>query len=177
MPGHVESHMTYSAATIANYFLDKASREGRALTPMQLIKLVYIAHGWYLGYFKRPLIDETVQAWKYGPVIKSLYDRVRKFGSGAVQGPLPTGGMPWAPRDAAVDAQTAPLLDSVWEGYARFSGVQLSAMTHQDGTPWHEAWVGQGGHARYFAEIDDELIQRHYEAKIAQIQRQQTAPA
>jgi|GEM_PF-5349088 len=39
--------MSYSPSVIANYFLDRASKEGRAVTPMQLLKLVYIAHGWH----------------------------------------------------------------------------------------------------------------------------------
>lgn len=166
----------YSPATIANYFFEKASREGRALTPMQLLKLVYIAHGWYLGYFKRPLISETVQAWKYGPVIKSLYDRMRHYGSSAVREPLQTGPFGWV-RESVIDPETAGLLDSVWQSYSRFSGVQLSAMTHQPGTPWHEAWHRLGGHARYFAEITDDLIQRHYEEKIAQMQAKAAQPA
>jgi len=162
--------MAYSPATIANYFLDRAATEGRALTPMQLIKLVYIAHGWYLGYFNEPLINETVQAWRYGPVIKSLYDRVKNYGSGAVREPIQTGAAPWI-RDAKVDSQTETLLSSVWESYARFSGVQLSAMTHQDDTPWYEAWHRQDGKSQYYAEISDELIRSHYRQKIQQMRR------
>jgi uncharacterized phage-associated protein len=159
--------MAYSPATIANFFLDKASREQRAVTPMQLLKLVYIAHGWHLGYFDRPLIDETVQAWKYGPVIKSLYDKLKQYGSGAVREPVQTGPMPWMRDSAIPDPNTAALLDSVWQSYAGYSGIQLSAMTHQSDTPWSVAWHQQGGHRQYFAEIDNELIRQHYKAKIA----------
>lgn len=159
--------MTYSPATIANYFLDKASKEGRAVTPMQLLKLVYIAHGWHLGYLGAPLINEEVQAWRYGPVIQSLYNRLKHYGSGAVRELIQTGPMPWI-RDAAVDPQSASLLDSVWHNYAGYSGIQLSAMTHQDNTPWSIAWHREGGHAQYFAPISDALIEQHYKSKIAQ---------
>ncbi|MEB1529858.1 Panacea domain-containing protein [Xanthomonas sp. WHRI 7945] len=163
--------MAYSPSTVANYFLEKASQEGRALTPMQLIKLVYIAHGWHLGYMGQPLINEQVQAWKYGPVIKSLYDRVRQFGSGAVQGLLSFSPFPWQV-ETKVDATAANLLDSVWKSYAGFSGVQLSAMTHMDNTPWSIAWHQQGGRNMNFAPIDNALIKEHYQAKIREMQAQ-----
>jgi hypothetical protein len=38
--------MAETAAAIANYFIDKALEDDRELTPMKLIKLVYLAHGW-----------------------------------------------------------------------------------------------------------------------------------
>ncbi len=31
---------------------------------MQLIKLVYLCHGWTMGLYSRPLI-ENVEAWQY----------------------------------------------------------------------------------------------------------------
>ncbi|MCW0398729.1 Antitoxin SocA [Xanthomonas sacchari] len=161
--------MAYSPSTIANYFLEKASQEGRALTPMQLIKLVYIAHGWHLGYMGQPLIAEQVQAWKYGPVIKSLYDRLKQFGSGAVQGLVASGPFSWQV-DSRVDPNTSSLLDAVWKSYAGFSGVQLSAMTHMDNTPWSIAWHQQGGRKMYYAPIDDALIRDHYQGKIQELQ-------
>lgn len=48
--------MPCSATIIANYFLQKASKalqEG-ALTPMQVLKLAYIAHGCWLCLYKHP---------------------------------------------------------------------------------------------------------------------------
>lgn len=158
----------YSPSVVANYFLNRASQEGRAITPMQLLKLVYIAHGWHLGYLGQPLIDEEVQAWKYGPVIQSLYNQLRHYGSGAVQELLTTNPFTRT-RDSAVDGQTASLLDHVWGNYAGFSGLQLSNMTHQTGTPWDVAWHDQGGRSQYFAPIDDRLIEQHYRQKIEQI--------
>lgn len=168
--------MAHPSTSVANYFLDRASQEGRAVTPMQLLKLVYIAHGWHLGYLGEPLIDEEVQAWKYGPVIHSLYKKLRHYGSGAVQEPLTNG--PFWVKDPPLDPRTISLLDSVWKNYAGFSGLQLSNMTHQDRTPWDIAWHQEGGHGQYFAPISNKLIEDHYKQKIAQIQSQaQTSQA
>jgi len=51
------SYMPCSATTIGNYFLQKASKalqERGALTPMQVLKLAYIAHGCWLCLYKHP---------------------------------------------------------------------------------------------------------------------------
>ena len=43
----------YSSITVANYFLKKAWSEETDLTQMQVLKLVYIAHGW--GILAKPI--------------------------------------------------------------------------------------------------------------------------
>lgn len=156
--------MAYAPATIANYFFDKASAEGRALTPMQLIKLVYIAHGWHLGYFGQPLINEEVEAWKFGPVIGSLYRQLKHYGSGAVTQRIRTVSPPWT---VQFDPNVQRLLDHVWNAYKGYSGLQLSTLTHQQGTPWYVAWHERGGHTYMGAPVSNEDIARHYRERIA----------
>ena len=34
------------------------------------------------------------------------------------------------------DKETAKRLDNVWQAYQKFDGIELSSMTHKDGTPW-----------------------------------------
>ena len=76
--------MTYTPITIATYFLQK-EKDNRTITPMKIIKLVYIAQGWYLALKNgNSLISENAEAWKYGPVIPSLYDRFRTWGSSVI---------------------------------------------------------------------------------------------
>ncbi|MBD3827309.1 MULTISPECIES: type II toxin-antitoxin system antitoxin SocA domain-containing protein [Stenotrophomonas] len=158
--------MKYSPATIANYFLDKASHEGRALTPMQILKLVYVAHGWYLGFRGEPLINEPVEAWQYGPVIRSLYRKVKKFGSSAVTEKLTTFEFPFGGVATVEDPKVASLLNNVWNGYGHFGGIKLSEMTHMKGSPWWKVWNDDAGHARKCAVIPDDVIRAFYEKKI-----------
>src|SRR5579871_2106878 len=70
---------SYSPFEIARFFIEKAHQSGKDISPMKLIKLVYIAHAWNLAFYKKPLISESVQAWKYGPVIESLYHGFKHF--------------------------------------------------------------------------------------------------
>lgn len=152
--------MGYSPAIIANYFLDKAKAESRSVTPMQLIKLVYIAHGWHLGYFQKPLINEAVQAWKYGPVIKSLYHSLKHYGNNGVSSKI----LSFKKIDTA--SVTAKLLNSVWDKYKHYSGLELSSMTHSEGTPWFITWNDQGASQYLDRPINNNEIQTHYIQKI-----------
>jgi uncharacterized phage-associated protein len=146
----------YRASTVANAFFRLAEAEGRSLTPMQYVKLVYIAHGWCLALSGQPLIDETVEAWKFGPVVPSLYRDLKNYGAGGVTAPISR----WPMRqDPEIDHDHMELIQSVYENYGRLTGVQLSNLTHQKGTPWANSWDPNG----WGIDISDDDIRRHYE--------------
>jgi uncharacterized phage-associated protein len=144
----------YDARTIANEFLRVAKEAGRNLTNMQLQKLVYIAHGYTLAILNKPLVRQSVEAWRYGPVIADLYHALRQYGSGVVTAPIPMlGKEPLSETDRA-------LVKAVISAYGRFSGPQLSTMTHRDGTPWRQVY--QPNAFLNNDVIDDALIKQHY---------------
>lgn len=47
--------MCYSAKAVANAFIKVAKEEKLPLSNLVLQKLVFLAHGWYLGITKKPL--------------------------------------------------------------------------------------------------------------------------
>jgi uncharacterized phage-associated protein len=161
--------MTYTPQHIANYFLDRAESDGRPLTPLKLIKLVYIAYGWVLALLGRRLFDENIEAWKHGPVIPSVYHEFKHYGGNpitddAVWYDLDTGERK-RPSIAAGDVETRAVLDKVWAAYHRFSGWALRQKTHEAGTPWSTTYDPNEMSKR----IDDELIQPHFQLKIREI--------
>lgn len=52
---------------------------------LALQKILYLAHQFHLGRTGTPLIEETFEAWDYGPVVPVVYQRARGFGSGPVR--------------------------------------------------------------------------------------------
>src|SRR5438093_6238406 len=116
----------YSPFAIANYFIEKSAETGVPLSPMKLIKLVYLAHGWHLALTGKPLITEPIEAWKYGPVIASLYHVFKRYGNGnlPITAKVSTAVLP-------DDPDLKKLLDKVWDSYGKYSAVQLSTLTHQ----------------------------------------------
>lgn len=154
---------TQATISVANYFIGKAQQEGTSLTPMKLLKLVYIAHGWALGLYQTPLIAEEVQAWKYGPVVPSVYHDFRHYGRGHIerQKPVFTNGEVFVP--TVTDQETQQLLDSVWNAYRQLDGLQLSDITHRPNTPWDITWNQRGGCNTRGAVIPPDVIQQHYQ--------------
>lgn len=162
--------------TVANYFIQKSFDTGVELTPMKLLKLVYIAHGWHRGYFSSNLINDAIQAWRYGPVIPDLYRKIKHYGRNAIDAPIHGFGLPGdgCSENECPNDQTLALLDRVWEVYSEFSGVELSAMTHRSGTPWDEVWRGSGGDNYSGAIIPNDLIERHYKERVESQQNAQS---
>ena len=118
-----------SSQTVAREFLKHARENRRTFTLMQILKLVYIAHGWMLALYRRPLIKDEVHAWQYGPVIPELYDKIRHFRGGPVGDVEPNG-------DEKPDPYEADLVRQVYEQYGHLTGPALSRMTHAKNTPW-----------------------------------------
>jgi uncharacterized phage-associated protein len=156
------------ATAVANYFIDKAAEKGRPLTPLEVIKLVYIAHGWHLAVYGGPLVDEPAQAWRYGPVFPSLYRSLKRYGGQPITSYAVdfTPGEQWpdAPYIPA-DTDTRELLDKVWEEYSKYSGPQLVDITHSRNSPWSQVAQKHGTEPGQGAIINNDLIKSHFERK------------
>lgn len=144
---------------VANYILQLAQDNGDSLTPMQLLKLTYIAHGWFYGINGRPLICDPVEAWQYGPVIPRLYDEIKRYRGGAITSKIPR----W--RADKLDEEEQDIIKQVYDVYGKFTGPQLSNMTHAPGTPWYLTYE-DGAFGR---RISDDLIEEHYRQKASAV--------
>ncbi len=148
--------------SIANFFIKKSLESGISVTPMKLVKLVYIAHGWHLGVTGHPLLDEEAQAWKYGPVLASVYHEFSHFGGTAVDDYTTDSFLGFSKSPSFPKESMNQFLDGIWDGYKQLSGVELSVLTHREDTPWYEIWNKQGGKDKKGAIIPNEIIQAHY---------------
>lgn len=150
----------HDSRVIANRFIELARADRGAFTPMQLLKLVYIAHGWMLGLYGRPLIKDDIQAWQYGPVIPRLYNEVREYkGSPVTKSIANVSG-------EAIDRQEDSIIEQVYDRYGHMSGIDLSAITHAPNTPWSQTYVP----GVFATPIGNDLIQHHYQHLIRQRQ-------
>lgn len=153
-----------SALAVANYFIRRSLETGYEVTPMKAIKLVYIAHGWHLGFIKKPLLEEGVQAWQFGPVVESVYKTFKKYGASKID--KEASVFPFG-INKVKNPSALHLLGIVWDKYGKMTGTQLSSLTHQKGTPWDIVW-NTIGRKELFTIIPNDLIQEHYEGLIKQ---------
>ena len=124
-------------------------------TPMHVIKLVYLCHGWMLGIHDRRLIWEPAQAWRFGPVVPSVYHLYKSFGGD----PIETASIDGAD---AFDPEQNKLMEEVVRAYGDYTAWDLSAITHEEGTPWYRVYDQGRGRG---AKIPDAMIREHYRAR------------
>jgi uncharacterized phage-associated protein len=160
----------YDVRAIANWFIDRAERDGERLTAMKLQKLAYVAHGWRLAY-DLPLVHDAVEAWQWGPVFRSLYREFRDFGSEPItRHATAFDGGSLEEREVRIRDYGSPenaddtekFLEEIWHLYGGYTAGQLSDITHQPGTPWRSVVDKMGGKIRPFTVIPNELIASHY---------------
>lgn len=144
--------MAYSAMAVANAFIQRA-KEGRLrdLTPMKLQKLLYYAQSWSLALHRKPLMDDFFARWTYGPVIPSLYHEFKDYGAREI---LDYGGhivveegelTRKRPIVGTRDEATWALVDRIIKVYGRYSGAELSSMTHAPNSAWSGSGEVDGG--------------------------------
>lgn len=144
----------YDVLIVADAILKIAKAQGQQLTPMQLVKLTYIAHGWSLGLRNRDLFRNRIEAWQYGPVIPDLYHATKSYG----RNPIPLSAI-GDPHDVRVSPEDMQFLSDVFQRYGHLDGIALSYITHQAGTPWTQVYRPGVMHT----EIPDSLITAHYQ--------------
>lgn len=159
---------TPNSVLVADYLIANA---GGRLTPLQVIKMAYIAHGYSLAIFDEPLVGEAVEAWRYGPVVPSVYHCAKKYGGSKIAALLYSGietddtaGVAGAKKffEERILLGHRTVLDGVLDSYGKFTGIELTRMTHADGSPWR-AYYRPNEMGRV---IPDGAIRAHYKGLI-----------
>ena len=140
------------SSAAAEHVLWLRRRADADTTPIHVLKIVYVCHGWMLAVHHAPLITEPVEAWTYGPVVPTIYHDYKKYGAQNI----PDAGKDHA--DVFGDRER-DLVAVIEEAYRPYTAVQLSALTHKPGTPWYVTRRKSG----IGAVIDNELIRRHFQ--------------
>lgn len=163
--------MAYSAKVIANYFIGKSITDPKAaLTPIKLIKLVYIAHGFYLVFKDNPLINEPIEAWRYGPVVASLYQEFKEYGN------TPITQLAEIEKEIPPEDQyTLQFLNNVWNKYGDIDGLQLSTWTHEKYSPWYAVWEEKKGKLTKNHPINNTLIKTYFSTLLKPMDKQKKA--
>jgi uncharacterized phage-associated protein len=147
------------AVPVANHILWKANKDHVNISPMKLQKMLYFLHGWYLAITGQKLIDEGFMRWDYGPVVPSVYRELKNYGSAPIDDYIKQydpNSEQLVPMFVNTNAfpQFNEVLERVWQQYSKFSGPQLSQMTHEFDTPWSNTYPN--------FQIRDDLIQEYF---------------
>lgn len=101
------------------------------MTNLKLNKLAYFAQAVCLRQHDKPLFDDEIQAWAYGPVEPMVYHAFSSYGSDVIH----------APQDKA---ECPPLVeqvvDKVMSAYGPLTAFDLVRLSHRDGSAWKHAY-------------------------------------
>ncbi|MDR1166516.1 MAG: DUF4065 domain-containing protein [Deltaproteobacteria bacterium] len=133
-----------SAAAVVNWFIDKNRTDGVDLTHLKIQKLLYFAQGFHLAYWPTPLFADPIEAWKYGPVVRSIYYALRSHAKHEVITDYINGSV----MENGVYRVTTPVMDfsvndglenfmeAFWSVYSKDKTWELVAASHAEGSPW-----------------------------------------
>ncbi len=126
-------------------------RRDAETTPMHILKMAYLAHGWMLGICEEPLIYEPVEAWRHGPVVPILYQKYKSFRG------EPISVVPVDMSSSFNDDQKG-ITEFINRAYRDYTALELSSITHESGSPWDIVRQTSG----IGSIIPNEVIQNYY---------------
>lgn len=124
------------AVDVANFFIDMANNDpDDCMTNLRLNKLLYFAQAWSLIRNHKPLFNEDIQAWKYGPVIPSVYKTFKPCGRERIASVSDDN---FSMNKFSTDE--LQLLIDILEEYGQYSSPALVKLTHSNDGPWKKVY-------------------------------------
>ena len=157
----IQQDRVLSGLDVAKYILCKVR-----CTHLKLEKLVYLCFADYLCKYNKELYKDEIYAYKYGPVVKSVYEKYKGYGYKEIEKAdeeiLSEGIYEMPSRSRIIFAEYGiekiNSIDETIEKYGKFSAGELVELTHRKDTPW--AVSGKG---KYRDEIiSNEIIKKFH---------------
>ena len=124
------------------------------ITHLALQKALYYAQGFYFSFFGSYLFAEECEAWRYGPVYRTIYEKYKNYRFDNIE------NMPKA-HDEALSFEEKEVLDSVAKYFCCYSGTTLRDFTHSE-APWIEARGNLESHENSQNIICKESISKYF---------------
>ncbi len=142
---------------VANYFIglslkNKLDTDGtvEGITNLKLQKILYFAQCAYLALYDKPLFEDEVLAWEYGPVISSVYNKYKVNRNKILKKDEDFS-------ENVFDDDMKDFLNMIWNYFSKFSTTELVNITHRH-APWREAY-NRGSKS---AVIKKEVLKEYY---------------
>lgn len=121
--------MTYTAVDIARKMVRLSIDHGLWLTNLKLQKVLYYTwRDYYIQTGNRLFENDRFQAWKYGPVVPSVY---YEYWTNVASYIFITNNP-----DVPIDQGTSEFLLDELRKYKATPASALVSLTHAEGTPW-----------------------------------------
>ena len=139
----INKDRTMKGIDVAKYILSKISS-----THLKLENLVYMCFADYLCKTQQELFEDTIYAFTYGPVVKSVYCAYKAYGGEKLDSiEIKKQAEFESPqRSRILFAKNGVLklscIDSSINKYKKLTASELVDLTHSPGSPWRKAYNG-----------------------------------
>ena len=148
---------------MARYILSKVK-----CTHLKLQKLVYLCYADYICNTGKELFTDKIFAFKYGPVVETVYQEYKKYGYKDIKDENEDidnkniTEMPTRSRILVAEEGTEKVssIDKTLEKYGGLSSSELVDITHRENTPWKMTYKKIG--IRYI-QIKPETIKKYHQ--------------
>lgn len=123
----------YSAELIADYILERSTRNNAPISNLKLQKYLYFVQAEFLVNTEKPCFTDDIVAWSFGPVVPDVYQKYEKYGSTVIL----YIGTKSAEKIRNEDRET---INSVMDRYKDYTAAQLTDVTLKQ-TPWTKAYT------------------------------------
>ena len=129
----------YTSPIIANNILHRFEN---GITPMKLQRLLYIVYKEYMDKTGLKLFNEPFETWKYGSVVRCVYDEFESFGTRDITDYSRNAVGKSFIVSEEMDLNLKVVLDDVIAKYGDMTGIELSKLicNNKNGA-WKKACV------------------------------------
>lgn len=155
----IEQDRELCGLDVAKYILSKVK-----CTHLKLEKLVYLCFAEYLCEYDKELYKDKIFAYKYGPVVKSVYEKYKGYGYKEIEKEnidatdiyeMPSRSRILFARDGVLKIKS---IDDTLDKYGILSTTELVDLTHKKNTPWYLS--GQGSFINKI--IKNDIIKKYH---------------
>lgn len=117
----------YDVLTITDYVIAYYKNADSVVSNLKLQKILYFLQAAFLIEMDKPLFDSDIEAWSFGPVVPSVYNKFKIFGGASI--PDINIEMP------VILEKDSEIIDGLLDRVKDLSSTILTQITlHQ--TPW-----------------------------------------
>lgn len=141
-----------SAIDVARFliFLKNNDHRGLSLSNLKLQKLLYYCQGYFLAMYNKPMFNDKIEAWKYGPVVRNVYNVYSEYGDLDITEEVDLDSL-------QLNDQKLSIIAYVWKELGELRPTTLVDKTHSE-TPWLKAWLNN----ERFRVIDLEAMRAYF---------------
>lgn len=119
----------YKALDLAKYMVAKCTKDGYPITHLQLQKMLYFLQAYFLVNLSKPAFSEEIEAWRYGPVVRCVYNEYSCYGYSKIYETFDS----YFEFEQDTDKEVA---DYAIEKLRKYSASELVEKSHKVGSPW-----------------------------------------